>query len=709
MYTTLSIDDHDQGAATMELRAGTHYLAAPLELTAADSGLTIQTYAGDSGGTAWLSGAVLLRGATWTRDPVAISGTSGSEANVWSADLSAFPALAGVAVHSLRVGEERGVLARYPNCNPETQLCFAAPPPSPGPATPSTVTVATQWLGSSGDGYSVYTAGNGTARTFACPNASFSVGCDVEYQVYYGGEACGVFTPPVSHFCGYGGANTSSSSRVAGAVVNQTSAPHQPYADASGARFSVLHFGAWCSFAYDTAPGGYSYDAGKQEGTFAFSAGGMQCNRPDGSPGAMVIENVREELDSPGEFFFNTTTRVLTLWYNATAGTPPPDGAVAVPVLHTLVGVRGSQASPATGVALRNLGLRDTAPSVMLPHTGPSGGDWAVNRNASVVLEGVVGAEVSNSTFWRLDNAGVFLGGFARGVVIADNDFAWLGESAVVSLGDTEGGPVPGWGVDGSAGNQPRGTKLWRNFARELGIINKQSALYFQAVTDGADVRGNVAFNGARSGANFNDGFGSGSNFTENVFFNLNRETADHGPFNSWDRVAFEPRKGPENRDELSYNAMWCNYNSANGFDNDDTSTYFHIWNNVIMRGYFLKSDFGGSEIEYEDNLLIWGGQSDQFQEIPTSNNNRVTNCTILATSAGENLQRLAPCPDASNPIQFTNMDILVPAAGLEQSTVCKKPIGYWQEQGLLKTVAVKPLPASADEIVQMARNTLGF
>ena len=68
-------------------------------------------------------------------------------------------------------------------------------------------------------------------------------------------------------------------------------------------------------------------------------------------------------------------------------------------------------------------------------------------------------------------------GGYTRDVIIANNEFAWLGESAVVSLGDTAGGPVEGWGVNGTAGTQPRGTKLWFNFARELGIINKQSAL----------------------------------------------------------------------------------------------------------------------------------------------------------------------------------------------------------------------------------------
>jgi hypothetical protein len=62
-------------------------------------------------------------------------------------------------------------------------------------------------------------------------------------------------------------------------------------------------------------------------------------------------------------------------------------------------------------------------------------------------------------------------------------------------------------------------------------LVQKRKAFYFQAVTDGSDLRGNVAFNGARSAVNFNDCFGSGSNVSENVLFNFNRETADHGKF----------------------------------------------------------------------------------------------------------------------------------------------------------------------------------
>jgi hypothetical protein len=179
----------------------------------------------------------------------------------------------------------------------------------------------------------------------------------------YGGEACDVFTPGISHFC-------RGSQKVVAATVSKANAPHQPYANPEGARFTAMHGGSWCSFAYEV--GSYSFDTRAGVGHFNFSAGGQQCNRPEGSHGPIVIEGVFEELDSAGEFFFNATTRMLTLWYNASSGTPPPvDGSIVVPTLTTVLAARGSQAAPVNDLAIYGVGIRDTAPSIMLPHTGP--------------------------------------------------------------------------------------------------------------------------------------------------------------------------------------------------------------------------------------------------------------------------------------------------------------------------------------------------
>jgi hypothetical protein len=322
-------------------------VTTPLELSATDSNLTIQTYATDraQAKTAWLSGGLPLRNISWE----AVDTSAG--ANIWAADLSSVHDLGDVK--SLRIGGERGILARYPNCNPETTLCL-------DPHTAATSTKATSWATSTGKSNQAYAAPPSTDRRVG--NSTIH-GNDIGYTMNYGGEACDVLTPSISHFC-------SGNRKVVGATVSKANAPHQPYANPEGARFTAMHGGSWCSFAYEV--GGYSFDTSTGAGHFVFSAGGQQCNQQESSHGPLIIEGVYEELDTAGEFFFNVTTKMLTLWYNATSGTPPPaDGSIVVPTLTTVIAARGSQAAAVKNLDINGIGIRDTAPSIMLPHTGP--------------------------------------------------------------------------------------------------------------------------------------------------------------------------------------------------------------------------------------------------------------------------------------------------------------------------------------------------
>ena len=491
------------GGGTVNLRGGgTFHLPATLALTPADSGLTIQTYPGD-GALAWLSGALPLTAEAVAWEAVNLTGS----ANIWRADLSRVPGLAargGVA--ALRLAGARLIRARFPNGNPETSLPFA-----------HRAVTARSWT-------PVPAPSNGQA--WSAPgnwSRNDTAGMCANYAVAIGGTSCGLFTPAISHFCGGGQVPV-------GVAVGQDELPHLPYANPTGAVVTAMHGGSWCSFQY--AVGGFSFDNATGVGRFAFSSGGQQCGRPEASHGPFIIENVLEELDAPGEFHWDAGTQVLTLWHNATSGTPPPsDGTLSVPLLPQLVAAAGSQSRPVASLVFSNLGFRDTPPTSFAPHLAPSGSDYAVNREAALSLVGVSGVVVSNCTFLRLDNSAVFIGGFARGVVVEGSEFAWLGENGIVSVGDTAGAPVPGWGPDGSGGDQPRGTVVARNFAHELGIVNKQSCFYFQAVSSGAQIDGNVVFNGARHGIQYNDDFGEGSVLSNTVAFNLNRETADTGLF----------------------------------------------------------------------------------------------------------------------------------------------------------------------------------
>jgi hypothetical protein len=705
-----------KAGGTVVLRAGVFHMNKTLELSSADANLTIETHPTDAPTKlASLSGAQPLVGVSWKR--VTPSGTSAKPgANIWSADLSGS---GFTEVPAMRWAGTRLQRARFPNWDAETGGGNYGGIKSHGIG-------ASKWLPSSAAGVpplTHYNAGTATERNDTLQGR--------EYTMSYGTTSCAKYSPPISHFCG------GNSDGGGGVVISVKNLPNQPYRNPAGATITAMHGGSWCSFTYAVGPG-YSFTNGS--GRFAFSDGGQQCGRPEGSHGPLLIEGVLEELDMPSEFHFDAQTKILTLWHNATSGTKPPtDGTLEVVGLVTLINASGSQASPVRGLKLRNLELRDTAPAVLLPHIAPTGGDWAVNRAAAVTISGGHAATIANCTFWKLDNAGIFLGGYGRNLSVVDNHFAWLGESAIVSVGDTEGVPgFPGFGVDGRSGNQPRGTTIRRNIAHEIGIVNKQSALYFQAATSGSLVQGNIGYNGARSGINFNDGFGTGSIVKENILFNLNRETADHGCFNSWDRLPFVPSRGPDHRDELSRNLFLSNYNSYDGFDTDDQSAYFHMKDNVLLYGHFLKSDYSGHSIEFENDLSVFGGPSNQYQAVPPSHPNSVHDSVMISATDGDILisevrtltvlysrhsGRVYPglrtlccrlirtavrqvCPNASDWPKIYNIKLYSP---LLKATVCGQPLAYWRAQGKLPNVTEAVLPNSSVTILGWARGTLGM
>merc|ERR1712217_171026 len=73
---------------------------------------------------------------------------------------------------------------------------------------------------------------------------------------------------------------------------------------------------------------------------FTFGRGGNQGARGNNVGGDFFIENVMEELDNPGEFFFDKRTNKLYLFHNGT-GAPPADTKVVAPQMQVLVNVSG--------------------------------------------------------------------------------------------------------------------------------------------------------------------------------------------------------------------------------------------------------------------------------------------------------------------------------------------------------------------------------
>lgn len=62
----------------------------------------------------------------------------------------------------------------------------------------------------------------------------------------------------------------------------------------------------------------------------------------------MFVENVFDELDAPGEFYYDpsrpgTGAPTLWLWHNASGGTPPPSTGIVAPSLTVLINASSSQ------------------------------------------------------------------------------------------------------------------------------------------------------------------------------------------------------------------------------------------------------------------------------------------------------------------------------------------------------------------------------
>lgn len=333
--------------------------------------------------------------------------------------------------------------------------------------------------------------------------------------------------------------------------------------------------------------------------------------------GTWYIENVAEELDAPGEYFFNRHTRELKLLVNSsTLENFHSDGVLelVIPKLQSLITMRNT-----TNITLSQVSLRDTKMTYLERYGVPSGGDWALHKGAAVLMEDVSQVLISKCDFMRLDGNGVMLYGHVRGAVLEDNEFAWLGESAMASWGITQE-----W--DGRDGRQPRGSIVRRNVVREIGIYEKQSSAWFQAKSCGTRLEDNVFFNLPRAAINFNDGFGGGNIVHGNLIFNTCRESGDHGAINSWDRMPLLwDASGQHGFDALptriSANLIFANYGASQAVDNDDGSSFYHIESNAMFNSEGLKMDYGGHDSIFRANFVVvypYDGQNcfnvDKFQ-----------------------------------------------------------------------------------------------
>lgn len=197
------------------------------------------------------------------------------------------------------------------------------------------------------------------------------------------------------------------------------------------------------------------------------------------------------------------------------------------------------------------------------------------------------------------------------------------------------------------------------------------------------------------------------------------RESSDHGPWNSWDRVPYistlktgKASITPVTR-IVHHNFIIGNYNAQEAMDTDDGSAYLHTHHNVMVYGdNGLKSDFGGHDNVWESNLLAyvgscygsmfesfswgWPGYNDAFR------NNTCVFRTMYASTCGDKPSALIdPSFDVGANRVYSEDGALKVCGG-------KVDFADWQAQGHDTKSTLGKWPADKDLIAQ-ARAMLGF
>lgn len=340
--------------------------------------------------------------------------------------------------------------------------------------------------------------------------------------------------------------------------------------------------------------------------------GGNQVSRPSPIHKQLTfVENIREELDSPGEWFLDKDEAVL--YYYPLPGEKLHRSKVEAVFLHQPISVSGLPGHPLKGLSIEGIRFSCTARMFMLPYETLMRSDWGIWRGGAVTLRDTEDCCIKGCEFTDLGGNAVFIDGYAFRDTVMGNHIHQVGGSAVCLVGDTSAVRSGAYGyydsvaydkLDKEPGprkaSYPRECLVEDNLIHHLGTVEKQVAGVEMQIAAGNVIRHNTIFDVPRAGINIGDGAFGGHIIEHNDVFDTVLETSDHGAFNSWGRDRFWLSSRPamnalvEEHPELilldaveptviRYNRFRCDHGWD--IDLDDGSSNYHIYANLCLHG----------------------------------------------------------------------------------------------------------------------------
>ena len=358
--------------------------------------------------------------------------------------------------------------------------------------------------------------------------------------------------------------------------------------------------------------------------------GGWQNNRPMGlHEDNRMVENIFEELDAPGEWYYSRTEQ--TLYYYPHEGENIEDALVETPQLKHLIEIRGTMDEPVKNITIEGLELTGTVRTFMEHYEPLLRSDWTVYRGAAVYLEGTENCKLHRCKLYNLGGNAVFFSGYHRGGEITSSHFTEIGASAICFVGNVEAVRSPSMnyhdfvpfdsmdkGKGPKASCYPADCRVYDNLIHRIGLYEKQITGIELSMSQSIVVSHNSIYDTPRAGINISEGTWGGHVIEFNDVFDTVKETGDHGSFNSWGRDRFwHPVRptmdsiadmAPELilADAVSTTVIRNNrFRCDRGWDIDldDGSSNFHIYNNLCLNGGIKLRE--GFYRVVENNIMV--------------------------------------------------------------------------------------------------------
>ena len=323
------------------------------------------------------------------------------------------------------------------------------------------------------------------------------------------------------------------------------------------------------------------------------------------------VENIFEELDSPGEWFLDKAQNQL--YYYPHSGLDLKKAKIIVSQVNESLILKGTTDKKLKNITISGIGFQHNERTFMETKEPMLRSDWRMYRGGAVVLENTENIKIENCTFTNLGGNAIVVNGYNKDNRISGNHIHDIGSSGILILGKMDAVRSPIFSYSGfiaykdldltpgpQSDNYPGNIRIDNNLIHDIGQIEKQVAGVNIDVASCILIDHNTIYNLPRAGINIGEGNFGGHILEYNDVFNTVLETGDHGAFNSWGRDRFWTSDvaymdslnlihpdmfllDAQETTTIRYNRFRCD--RGWDIDLDDGSSNYEIYNNVALQG----------------------------------------------------------------------------------------------------------------------------